>query len=1583
MNNGIINYFFLFILYILKMSGENENIQDYGVQFFNPIDIFIDRSFDMLSEITNNKIVNIDKIENTINELKKKTDYTPIDTLIMNENTKKMIIEKIDSYMYMYMLLLLSFENDIDAMRKLLIKNEKIGTYVNNTTNISLLIDKAQLIQNFVKLINYNTNKKSTKDEEINIVEAKLEHANKAKEALYFYKEYVLDEETLKILSSKTKEHKHYILKIIILNMYQNGEKINIFKILEVEELAQLEYTFIEVVDSFIDEVDYSTVESLFIGNLENKNIASSMYDLLSSYDNEVERRTLTIDDKVNELFKNNILIPITDEFLRYHKESERYDKIDVDSGPSKKQNTKIKYIVTKINKVADYYNIVKTNKKADIDEVDKLLFPPLAYRKAVIVNEIEELNIINKIINQGKTLTSNEYYEDLLSYRKYPYINFKDANKDGFTFKLSDTKIAIRLCNFEFMNPTKNPSQYKSPLQIRSAGKDSIINIVGVAINPIKINNSIYNRLGSVCTKLNKTIDLSKNNSNNGYIASLSLLKKQISQDLDFKMLPYWLFNKKNDVIKIQSYENLSNINHEEYFKLLLAKIYDGVVNETYQKIVSEINNEKSDELFYYKYIINLIQSSLLNIEKSSQYDDLIGYLFYKKIGKYLEYKYDKNENKIPGLNSKLIKIPIYVDNTVKEAKITLSKEEYLLGKITEETIDEEFLNSLCQHQLSWNQINYYKKRDTNKFTQLLYEFYKKYSFDAGNHDEYLCKSCYESLDIKKYIADSFDNNLNNVTLIVPLEADLERLAEYEKFNKVIKNMDKSIERIASISNVGYYIGNLLTNKYRRQTIIKNVIDLINLQTQIYDVRNINMRKERLQNSNKLYGIDENRSSYFIFEMDNNLFTFSSKDVDKFKKYKNNNIFLYIIFMILSEMNLNQIISLTYDKLYNYTIFDKFSMQLFSELKIRINNGSDIKPITDYKLLCYVIYYFSSLLIKYNIWFNTNENLVSKGSAINPQLQKNIIHTIVDLINSILEVNTRKNKNFIYEMVSSKFLIKLKTVYENKVASSTLERLETITDKKIQVIGNKIKIKTKDPSLIISLEKSQPPIKYEYLRFPLFPGRFLISRYIEEDDLLKIMTLEQLNEFNKNRYMKTLEKIYENFGEDGSKFAIEKSSKGIDEKLLIKHAMNVSKLFLEKNNKNILQHNDNNKQIDIEVSLYNDYQSNYNKEIIKNNIITVVDNLIDKMEKIIGSNININNSNLYLKKKVYIIDHDHLGNKKEPMIILESDNKMMNKKDESNFKRDVYYYLDKSKNITIYYDMYELFLLGYKEATSNVVQLHKNNNNYLKINYSIRDQLLYLGHSNINIRLEYTDNNKLIVDDISNVIKTRIRNLKNIIKEFQSVIYQIKNKFNGYNVNPLVKQFMEKFKSFKYYDKHGNRIFEDWTEIVQAMYFGPLKYDINIGNISNNFLNVSNLVKLNNNDNSIIFYLCQQIDEIFNINNDSYNQTILVSLISLIISQLFTQYNMNETIFFNNEVRKFNLLVKNISYKDEENEVDLYFDEIDESKLSSEQKETILNENEDNKEAREALDTDIEKDVDVDDTDDGMDVFKSEDRDD
>jgi hypothetical protein len=128
---------------------------------------------------------------------------------------------------------------------------------------------------------------------------------------------------------------------------------------------------------------------------------------------------------------------------------------------------------------------------------------------------------------------------------------------------------------------------------------------------------------------------------------------------------------------------------------------------------------------------------------------------------------------------------------------------------------------------------------------------------------------------------------------------------------------------------------------------------------------------------------------------------------------------------------------------------------------------------------------------------------------------------------------------------------------------------------------------------------------------------------------------------------------------------------------------------------------------------------------------------------------------------------------------------------------------------------------------------------------------------------------------------------------------------------------------------------------------------------------------------------LCQQIENIFDINNEPYNQGILVPLISQIIMQLFMQSNIDETILFNNEVRKFNLLIKNVSYENEKIDVDTFFDEIDTSNMSSEQIEVINNQNEDDKEASQALDLDIEKDNDVDDTDDGIEMFQSEDRDD
>jgi len=920
--------------------------------YINTVDIFVDTTLDSLNS-TIKKEIKVDKIEQTVKDFKSKIDTSPIEILIENTDTKKHIYEIIDKYYYVYLLLSLSFNLSLNDIRDILIKQSNIGQYKFDTENVSLILRLSNLIIDINIIVD-------------NIDDyAKIPNIKQKKNALNFLSLVGIDD-VKKLFTKKNINYKHNILKyVIFLEIYVNSDKTTIFKIIENEELSKTEFTYIEIIESLIEEIDYTTIEKLFKGD---KGMADNIYDMLLDTDNANVSKYLSIDEKINILFNNNILIPITDEFLRYHKDSETYDKNTTtvklsskDAIKSKKENTKIKYIVSKINKLINYHTILQKNDKVAIEEVNKIIYPSLEYRKVVIINELEELNIINKINNQGKkVIENNDYYSDLLSFRVYPYINYLDTNFNGFGFKFNNTKLAIRYCNFEFKDQDKYPNQYKNNIQVRVAPENHLVNIVGVAINPFKLY-TIVRRLGaSLCTKLNNTLNIS--NRKNGYINTVNILKNLLNNNISYKTLPYWLFDRNTDKIKIDSYENLAKMNHEEYFKFLLANIYDQLIVITYEQIISKINEIKNIKLFNANSVINDVFNNIININNTDYYNEILNYLYLKKLMIADVPAYDKNENKIPGLNSELIKIPSYKGDKRKEAVILIKKQEYLTGEADGE-VDELFESSLCQHQISWNNINIHKKKDPNKFTQLLFEFTKKFVVENKDND-FICKSCSQLVDIKSYIGDSFEN-ASGLSISVSLETSLENIAEYEKYNKAIKNMDKIVEKLAYVSDIKYYLGNTPTNKYHRQDVIKNTIDLITNQFLNFDTANINMRKERMESANKLYGISKELSNYFIFDMDNNLFTYSSKDVDKFKKYKNNNIYAYMVFLYICDINIIQITQLAYDKIINYIIFDKFANHMFDGLLIRINNGNDVKPIIQYKLLCYVIYYLSAMIIK------------------------------------------------------------------------------------------------------------------------------------------------------------------------------------------------------------------------------------------------------------------------------------------------------------------------------------------------------------------------------------------------------------------------------------------------------------------------------------------------------------------------------------------------------------------------------------------------------------------------------------------
>jgi hypothetical protein len=197
-----------------------------------------------------------------------------------------------------------------------------------------------------------------------------------------------------------------------------------------------------------------------------------------------------------------------------------------------------------------------------------------------------------------------------------------------------------------------------------------------------------------------------------------------------------------------------------------------------------------------------------------------------------------------------------------------------------------------------------------------------------------------------------------------------------------------------------------------------------------------------------------------------------------------------------------------------------------------------------------------------------------------------------------------------------------------------------------------------------------------------------------------------------------------------------------------------------------------------------------------------------------------------------------------------------------------------------------------------------------------------------------------------------------------------------------IIKQYIDKFKTLNYYNDNGERIFEDWNTIISSVYFISLKSNVNI-DVTSDILNVNKLIKLNNNDNLLLYYLCQQIEEFITINSDPYNQSKLVYLLSSIINQLFDQHNINETIYMNNEVKKFNMLLTNITLYEQEIDLIDIEEEIDTEKLTDEQKEKINNEIDDLNEASEGMDIDLDNDMDItDDTDDHMEMIQAEGRD-
>jgi hypothetical protein len=1430
--------------------------------YIDKIDDFVDKFLDdyFLNTIKKNKNLesiikekNFIKYQKEINELlieyHKTINYSKIKDSLINQDNTKFFDEIIKKYMMIYVFLYIgynyadnqeTYSNNIVEFSKNQINFKfKINNFFNSETNFNI-IENYRDIKNIISILEIF--------EDENKIKLLIKRPD-YKSAFVFLNELGKDLVTDILIKEKdTKIKIHNLLKLmILLNFYKKMDKKEISTMLENTSVDGEEYTYIDIVVPTRDNIDYVTVESLLTRREIMMGYTNNFWNyIIDNQDNIAKINLLeeTIENKILHLINSGILIPVLDDFLLYHKDSERYDK-NMDSALlkdiKKRDETKIKYIITKIDSTSDLYSKNIKDEKARVN-IKKNFFTPLNNRKAILVNNNEEVKIISKLINQGsKVMNENEYFNELANYRVYPYINFKDFKDYGFSIQLNKTVQAIREVTFEKAGDFRQKKS--SPVQLRVGSKNEFVNIVGFII-PSNITPL-------ECLKVNDFRDI-HNYGKNGYDLTLSYLTEGTIKNTPHKSSIVWLFNMNTDFVKEDNYEQTSKLTEQEQIKKLMSKFYDDVLIRMYEVFSKKLDEYKEISLQKARSILEKLENRIVKINKNLKiYNDIENIIIDKAIKK--EEKYDEKEDIFFGLGGEIKELPQYSKELslekVKRIDVSKSKEDKGMKEIEE-------IEGVCQHNITWESISKFKKVNVSKYQDKIYEFIQNYVIE-NNEGEFVCKSCSTQIDVKKYVIDgTFDDDSNKfVTFSMPFDTPLEELPEYEKYKIAIRSLDKLIEKIAIINNIPAYIGNMFNIRIKRKNISKDLIDLA-IDNNHFLKKNL---KERNELATKAYHVSRELSNLFVFDFENSIFLFSSKEKDYYKNIKYNNILAYIIILLCLDVNESQLSFMTGDKkgLCNISVFNKYGHVLFDNLKILKNKNGDTVPIKNYMILCYLIYLMSCMMTKYSMWYYEKEDATKK--KFNPTIQKIIVHTVVDVLNSVLE-NSKINKaGIIFEIITTKFYLKLNTFFNNDELYKRLNYEDTHS-----IAGEKKSFVLPKTTLHL-IQKYEPLVEFELPKFnkiinvKFIPknrildfkkqkninsitncedGNFhkwvpngkvficgLCNKNLSEMDLDDEKVNNKLSENNKYISLQKLTRKYcisgnlHNFsksknGNEICKLCGKSNKEKYDEKELDKLNKNLMKLRIK-----LIQNLNDLSKIKT-PDIIDKLGENYNKNVKE--LDKYLESFIKKIEQYLGE---YERKDFNLYENTYIINHSYDGNKLDkPFILTDKDNKIILKNNHPFFKTDVLTYsFNKSgtSKIEVFYDAISKILLGYKETSRDYVINYKTENK-IKVNYSLMYKLKYLGiennyidiYSKINRMLgidkyEKLDNNnkeEIIHDLIYDISRDRLRNLKKVIYELQRFINQIKNK---YTVQVEEKKKIQK----KSYDEDED---EEEEEIVE-----------------------------------------------------------------------------------------------------------------------------------------------------------------------
>ena len=1545
----------------------------------------------------NNFVKFLNEITDTIKNYIKDINIKEIETIVAKKSQVNYIVEIIKRYCAFYIYLGIAYyykgdrglfiTNIIETSKNMKDNTFSISNFYNSENNAKIILMYG-IIKDILELKEYKI---------IERIKILLENEPiKYQNTIILLNDIGEDYFTEYIL---TNDNFHNILKTFIFRqIYLTEEKNDIIKIITDVEIDEAEYKFIDIVISKQNKlIDFTFLQSILsLEKYGSKNKAEEYYSFLEQYRDDTELHLLNNNKMIQFLFNNRILIPITEDYLRYHKNTEKYDK-DINSELKDRDTTKIKYIINKVNKVMNLYSsIYEKNQKIKLEAMN-LFYKTLEYMDAILYNDNEEVKIINKL-EMSELSTDIDYIIDLNNIRNYPYLNFKDMSKDGIKLRPNTMIQGIRYSNIKHQNP-KNRK-----LDLRIGNLNIPMNIVGVIYNP--------SHRYLECINTSELIDIRKKNTN-GFDALIDMMRysndmiRGLPGNKKDRSLYYWLFDTKLDKVKLDKYKNFNMNDSKIYIENILGEVYNHFITLQKEIIINNINNsiKKNNNIWELTKLHRNYISSYRYTEHMPP-----NFLNQNVLDKFMIKIMNKKQN-IKSIDKKcdIIKLPFSSVIKKKDNIIRLGKEI--------DMIDLSILSiqPICHHYIKWMELGKVSRKNDTELNQLIFDFVKQY-VKTNARNEYVCKSCSELLDLKKYVYEgTYVAELDTfLTTNLATNLHLHEIPKYAKYSRTIRNIEKNIEKICYATNLSYYIGNTPVIKLRRKIIIKDVIDIILIHAEYLK----NQPKDRIQKAVEKYNIHPNLTNLFFFELKDDVFLTNSLDTDYYKTLKFNNVMAYILLMLIADLNIGMIVGMRDDKKCNYFLYSNIGEGIFSQLYIRMNEKEKI-AVSKIPLLAYVLFYMSCIFTNNNIWL---WNDMDKKQQQQYNIQKIIIHTMVDLINTLIEANMLKDKNFLYELIVNRIQYKIKNIYTDENALNQINnmmkqkiRIDTTTNK-ISYIVKKEKLISIDTNIItynpiiVKTNKCESMTgeldKNEFIKFNYdinaytncIDGNFheweykdnklvcnlcslmyndILSKDLKSNDIENISRIKQLK-------LLYLRKMANTFCISGETHDID-----ITTNICNKCKLNVttykyseSELFkLEKNIRNlnniksIAQLDKIKRHFEKELKkkeMNNITLSKFNERYIKytnNKLINYIDDFIDTLIKSVGIKIKIDSKTIYLRDTMYIIRNDYIGNDiKDPIIILSSENKIQEVLMHPFFKINVIFYRDNLNNIYVYYDNITKNYIGYSKDNKTFIKYKSNAS--IEIISSIKNMIVNMGLENQLYNMHHvSSNNNNIVNTITQIIRTRCNNLRQCIERTASIIEKVSNNYssknNLYNINEykLVNEFQRSLRNFKTNDDNNSHLFSHMYTITNNITINKIDETIvNTIPIIKQYIDTYVLINMNNMDCKLLFYYVYNLNKLINFNNSHIRTNLCYMIIRLIIFN----YNIYYVPFENSQIRKFDsFLLTDAPYIDESLRIVGYYMDLVNTKEIDE--EVVKEVNYDMNEEMNAIDMDDNEKEDAD----------------